>query len=380
MRPKWLIVVALIAAATIFVVWANKRMTEQDTGLEMCVSGSGPVSIPDDLRQRELVWCTNANVPLKIEWGGEGYDLFQLIGVPESVRPFSWSVGRRPIRDEWNVASVGIGSGAGVGHDRYWTEDLGGFINPRVSADWSFIVSTRQVGGSQDVVRITTRDGGMQVVSFHHSIDRWPSISRDGRKVLFHSFRDVNPAGDLYLAVQREFPDGEWETHRLTDNATQEYILPMMDSDASHCIAVERKIGDEVGRIILWSIVDWKLENPLYLTADPGQVKHPSLSANAEKCCWQEMVKGKWSVIVWDASTQARNVIGPSVPPYAGYGWVQPAISPDGRFVTFVDDLKEAGADRIGIYDLRDGSVIYLQGCGGNIMFPSLTDKLEYAS
>ncbi len=374
---KWLVVVIVVSVAAFF-IWAYIHATRQEQDLQVDTADSGAADISSGLQNRILVWTTNANVPLRLVWSDTGYDLLDLAGVPESVSPFNLGVGREPVRDEWNIAYLQFESGQEPGDVEYLTEDDGSYLHSRPSASGDYIVATMIEGESQDIAKISLTGRDIEIVAFSHSIDRWPSIGGNADTILFHSFRDGNPGGDLYLSVQENPTDGEWVTYRLTDNPDVEYVWPMMSADVFGCVAVERVIGEEKGKVILWDIDNRGLVNPGYPVLESTKVKHPSLSQNAKIFSWQELLDGIWSVVIWEIDDSIRTVIGPiSDPPHPGHGWVQPTISPDGKYVTFVDDYIEAGVDRIGIYNLETDEFIYLEGCGGNVMFPSLTNQRE---
>jgi hypothetical protein len=285
-------------------------------------------------------------------------------------------VGREPIREEWNVAWIPLNSGAELPPAHYLTENQGVFLHPVPSADGRYVVATRQEGTSQEVVRISLSDGEMQPVSFSHSLDRWPSSSRDGTRVLFHSYRDGNPGGDLYLAVAEEAAPRGWRTIRLTNAPEVEYIWPSLAADIAACAAVERKVGERQGRIVYWPISEETFGEPVHLTDEAAEVKFPTLSASGDLCCWQARSEGAWAVFLWGKSEGVRALDPPGVALDALYGLVQPTLTPDGRFVTFVEDHEAVGADRIGIYDLENGRCLFLAGCEGAVMFPSLTDPI----
>ena len=103
-------------------------------------------------------------------------------------------------------------------------------------------------------------------------------------------------------------------------------------------------------------------------------MKFPSVSRDATWYCWNEERDEQWVIqlYAWNLPQHSERTLEIDHP---GYGWVQPFISPDGRFVVFIDDNIGPGTDRIGIYDLDLDEVLYIEGCGGNVMFPSISDQ-----
>lgn len=373
MLKKILITLIVLLILLGLFIWMTGRVTVQDMSMGLAVSNSQP--IPLDLEGRRLVWGSNANVPIELEWGGEGHNLLGLMGIPENLQPLEINIGRTPIRDEWNIATIVIGSPGKSLEPTFLTENIGSFLNMRQSASGEIIVATHHVGESQDVIILDISSNEIEKVSSTPSLDRWPSVSADGNKIIFHSYRGGNPGGDLFLA-ERADANPYWEVFRLTDDPSVEYILPYIDPNGNLCVAVERNLGMEDGFVTLWELDGHQLFNRTHPFYESALVKHPTMSENAEILCWEKMVGDCYYIYTW-TEDDGELLIGPADdPPHSGWGWVQPSISPDGNFISFIDAYKGYGEDRIGIYELETGSVTYFEGCGGNIMFPSLSNPL----
>jgi hypothetical protein len=378
-------VFALVALLAVlgFLLFAWGRLTHQDEGLvpaEIRVSSADSTVAPEfsggpgtGLEGRLLVWYTIANVPLEITVGGEGSGLLKILGVPRFLRPRDIPIGRKPIRDEWNIATLRLGSGL-RGQVRYLTESNGTWTQANPTADGRWVFATRTENGSEDIGRINVETGVLEPIAFSYSLDRMPSASRDGSRVLFHSFRDHNAGGDLYLATQGSTDTGEWIVTRLTDAPTAEYAWPRMAADGGACIAVERAIGSKNGRVVFWRMNDDRLLEPRYLTEEIGPVKFPSLDSSGSLACWQMRQGSRQTLVLWSDFEGIRQL---EIPPSEGdapFDLVQPSITPDGRFVTFIEDHLEPGADKIGIYDIENQAVVYFTGCDGNVMYPTMSD------
>jgi hypothetical protein len=214
-------------------------------------------------------------------------------------------------------------------------------------------------------------------VAFSRSLDRWPSCNRDGSRILFHSYRDGNPGGDLYLAVEDEnAPDG-WDIVRLTDSPDIEYVWPRIAADGAACVAVERNVGEDAGRLVLWRMYGNSLGESEYLTDYPDDARFPSLNAAGDIVCWEGISDIGYRLFLRDAGTGSRMIDNPDLRKIQNANLVQPTISPDGRFVSFVIDREEYHEDSICIYDIERDSCIFFQGCDGSVMFPALSGPVE---
>ncbi len=382
LRPAVIVILVFVA---LFVFWAYGRLTAMDRIMSLSnsvlieSSDSAPDFIADSLHAldgRMLVWSTNANVPLKLAARGEAHGVLELLGVPEFLRQSDLQVGREPARSEWNIASIRIETGKGSENTRFYTLGEGTFVHPAPTPDGAWIFATRHIDAQEDIVGVQVSTGDLDVVGFSHSKDRWPSCSGDGSHVCFHSYRDGNPGGDLYLiAEDADQPDG-WRVIRLTDNPDVECVWPFMAGDMNACVAVERQVGSESGRVVYWSLEDESLGESIYLTEPDRDVKLPSLNASGTLCCWQEQVGGQYEVFLWSASEGARMLeIGLSRD-IACYGLVHPRLSPDGRFIVYIEDYREPEDDRFGIFDIELGVCHYFDGCEGNLLYPALTDRI----
>ncbi len=371
MVKKILITLLVLLILLGLFIWMTGRVTVQDMSMGFAVSNSLP--IPLDLEGRRLVWGSNANVPIELEWDGEGHNLLGLMGIPENLQPIEFNIGRTPIRDEWNIASMVIGESAGP---EFLTENNGSFLNMRQSATGENIVATHHVGESEDIIILEGEISNVVEISPTQSLDRWPSVSADGNKIIFHSYRGGNPGGDLFLA-ERPDANSYWEIFRMTDVPDVEYILPFIDPGGKYCVAVERDIGHEDGYVTLWELDEHRFLDQRHVNFEPELIKHPTMSENSEIISWEKMVGDCYYICTW-TEDDGEQVIGPADDPtHTGWGWVQPSISPDGNFISFADAYKGYGEDRIGIYELETGIVTYFEGCGGNIMFPSLSDPMN---
>jgi hypothetical protein len=372
MIKKVLIVIVILIVLVLFGFWAKKQLLSQDLGIQWISSDDTESVIPDELLGRRLAWVSNANVPLKIEWGGEGYDLLGLLGIPEKFQPFHYAIGRTPIRDEWNAVQFTINGEGDMSEPNFLTEDIGIFLNLKQVTPGGPMVATHQVGDDQDIVIIY--QGGINAVmtvSESPSLDRWPSVNNLENEIVFQSYRDGNPGGDLYFA---ESPSAfHWDTYRLTDNPNVEYILPMIDPEGNLVVAIERELMAEDGRVILWEIDNRQLTNGRYLTMQSERISQPSISENGEVVCWEKRVDDRFYVCVW-TNENGERVLGPQVAESTlDHGWEQPSVSPDGLFVTFIDSVTSPGEYRLAIYNLETDEIIWFEGCGGYFMFPCIS-------
>jgi len=367
MRAKYFLLLAILAAIAIFVAWAWSRLSRQDTGLESIGLSDVSPEIMGNLEGRTLVFVTQANVPLEISIADEGYGVLELLGVPESARQNDVTVARQPSREEWNIALVNLDD-ISVTIPRFLTSNEGVFLHTTISADGSYIFATRYQGESEDVVRIPSGCGEMEAVAFSHSKDRWPSCSQDGSHVVFHSFRDENPAGDLYMAIE----DDGWHVVRLTDDPEVQYVWPFLSPNANACIAVERDIGQAAGRISFWGIDDENFQEKVYFT-EIEDVRFPSLDADAELACWQGFDGSAWQIYLKREGQEPALIdLNPSLDSPCN-GFVQPSLSADGTLLLFVEDYRDAGLDRIVIYSIESGETVYFDGCGGTFLAPSIS-------
>lgn len=324
-----------------------------------------------DLEGRTLVWSTTANVPIAVQVGGEGYGLLQIMGVPRMLRPWDLKIGRNPVRDEFNVAVMRL-TADGSGGVRFLTENYGNWLHIKISEDGGYVVATREDENSQNIGRFDLSTGEMEPVAFSHAYDRWPGCTSDGSIVLFHSFRDGNPAGDLYLAVDEG--DENWRIVRLTDSADREYVWPGISSDGSTIVAVERNLGADAGRIIKWPLEIEVVGDPVYVTEEMGDYRFPSLNGDGSFVCRQSKSGEVWRLWLKKEGEEVRMIVPPDSEGYEWLDMVQPSITADGRYIVFIEDHQEYGEDRIGIYDVLDEKYMFLEGCEGSVMMPSLSD------
>ncbi len=374
-RKAWITFVVLILLVA-FVVWAWGRITSRDRDLQPTRNHGIDDESLLSLNGRVLVWSTAANVPLEVNLRGQGYGFLQLMGVPKRFRPFDLRIGREPVRDEWNVAMLELDFRRSHRNVEYLTENDGTYVHTNISADGRYIVATREEGSTQNLVRINPADGSKEAVSFSHSRDRWPSSSRDGSRILFHSYRDGNQGGDLYLAIEDRNAEGGWRTVRLTDAPEFSHVWPRMSADGIACVAVERRAGEEAGRVVLWSLQDETLRNPMHLTNENDGAMFPSLSADGGLCCWQGRSEAGSRLFLWSEEFGTREIAPPDGEGTDAVDFVQPTLSADGGFITFVEDHREVGADRIGVYDVNDDAHLFFSGCDGSVMFPALSDRM----
>lgn len=374
---------ALVLAAAL--VWAGAaKITREDTSMRIALTvvpqeGTSPKDTDDSLRNLEnrcLVWCTRANVPLVLSSGKEGRDLLELLGVPRPLRFWDIRISREPATDEWNIAAMSIRAG-GCSRVRFLTASDGSWLHSNISANGVYAFGTRNTRDSQDIFRFHLRSRTRDEVAPSHSLDRMPSASSDGSVVLFHSFRGTNPGGDLYLAEKTE---QGWNVSQLTHEPAFEYAWPRIAAGGTACIAVERPVGQQTGKVVMWNIESKQLIHKNYLTSDMSHVKFPTLDENGGTACWQAWLDSRWRIVIWDRQNGARAADIPSSEEPATYNVVQPALSPDGLFVSFVEDHQQTGADLIGIYDIQRRIVHYLSGCGGTFMFPSLSNATASTS
>lgn len=380
MSKKVLIIFVLLVLIVLFGYWVRQRLTTQDISFRIVESGEVKEDILRELEGRRLVWNSSANVPLKIEFGGRGHDVWDIIGVPEQWRPFSFKIGRNPIRNEANVTEIVFGENGEMSEPVFLTENNVYFFNQKQVTPDGPIVATHSTDRDEDVVIIRPGMNNFEIVSETMSLDRWPSINRDGNLIVFHSYRDRNPGGDLYLAELNEVT-GEWDPYRLTDNPDVEFQLPMIDPSGKYAVAVERDILIQDGRavleyglIILWELENRELKNPRYITSVPYKIISPSISENGEVIVWADVDSDIQLVRIWTEEDGER-VLGPDGNEmFQGQEWYLPSVSPDGRFITFIESALRPGDYYISIYDLESGEILHLEGCGNHYGFPSLSE------
>jgi hypothetical protein len=371
---KKVLIVSIIMVVLVFTgFWIKHRLTIQDIRMHWSQSVEGSGLMPPELFGRRLTFVSNANVPLRVEQGQRGIDLLGLLGIPERYRPFHIYIGRTPERDEWNGVVFEMNSIEKIPEPEFLTENNGNFLNLKQVTAYGPIVATHQVGNDQDIV-ILHGNNRVETISPSPSLDRWPSIERMGN-ILFQSYRDGNPGGDLYLAESND--SNGWDTYRLTDNPNVEYILPMMDPEGKYVVAIERELMVENGRVILWELDGRELTNPRYLTDQPERINQTSISENAGVICWEKLVDGVYYVCVWTEQDGVSVLGPPDTEQLQGKGWAQPSVSPDGVYVTFVDSVSNQGSYQIGIYNLNTDEITRFEGCGGYFMFPSLSGPLN---
>jgi len=376
MNTRWgyLIGIIIVVVIVILLVMAYRSGMNGTSGIGL---GSGTIESgpdrPENLNGRMVVWSTDANVPIEIS-GDNDEGVLDSAGVPDSAIPFDIHFGRNRVRDEWNIAAYQFSMGSRMDTLAYLTENSGNYTHPDPGG--AYVVATVTRDGSQDIAKISIESGEVEIIAYSHSIDRWPSTTFDGSTVIFHSFRDQNPAGDLYLAHEPSTEGFEWEVTRLTDSGEYEYIWPEISESGTFVVAIERLIGEESGRVIRWELVDDQLTNAEYCYEEPRDVQFPTVCDRGWLVSWQENVDGLWKIALVNLVTGTFEYLGPDEN-YDGPGWIQPGIAPDGKFVVFVADTEEYGDDRIGIFDLTERNVVYLPDPEGTVMFPAMTGREE---
>jgi len=376
MNTRWgyltAIIIVIVIVILVVMAYRSGLNGNSDSGVSIMNIETGP-DRPDLLNGRMVVWSTDANVPAEISMDENENDP-DSAGTGDGAFPFDLHIGRDRVRDEWNVAAYQFGLGSRMDTLAYLTENSGTYTHPDPGG--AYVVATVTRDGSQDIARISIETGEVEVIAYSHSIDRWPSITADGSNVIFHSFRDQNPAGDLYLAHAPSAEGFEWDIIRLTDSSEYEYIWPEISDSGTFVVAVERRIGEELGRVIRWELVDNQLTSPEYCYEESREVQFPTVCDKGWLVSWQENVDGMWKIALLNLVTDSLEYLGPDEN-YPGSGWIQPGIAPDGKFVVFVADTEEYGDDRIGIFDLTERNVIYLPDPEGTVMFPAITGQEE---
>jgi len=376
MNTRWgyltAIIIVIVIVILVVMAYRSGLNGNSDSGVSIMNIETGP-DRPDLLNGRMVVWSTDANVPAEISMDENENDP-DSAGTGDGAFPFDLNIGRDRVRDEWNVAAYQFGLGSRMDTLAYLTENSGTYTHPDPGG--AYVVATVTRDGSQDIARISIETGEVEVIAYSHSIDRWPSITADGSNVIFHSFRDQNPAGDLYLAHEPSAEGFEWDIIRLTDSSEYEYIWPEISDSGTFVVAFERRIGEESGRVIRWELVDDQLTNAEYCYEEPRDVQFPTVCDRGWLVSWQENVDGLWKIALVNLVTGTFEYLGPDEN-YDGPGWIQPGIAPDGKFVVFVADTEEYGDDRIGIFDLTERNVVYLPDPEGTVMFPAMTGREE---
>jgi len=370
-----------VVVVVLLVVWIYSRLIEQEMDVEISNEAGVSDEMFENLEGRTLIWTTNANVPLQIEWGGEGYSVLQMLGVPEEFRPGDISIGRRPVREEFNIAMIVIGGPGEISDVEYLTENDGSWHKPQISAFADYVVATKFEDEKQSVVRFDLGNGTSETVAQSHSITRWPSITEDGRKIMFHSFRDGTTYGSIFLATMDQAAN-DWQVEKVPTREGYEFNWPMIDASGIYFLTQSQNMETGLTLITLghstsetdeYGIAGSNFRLGIPFNIYNTEVKFPSVSRDAVWCCWNEYRDDQWIIYMlsWNQPRINERKLGKNHP---GHGWVQPYISPDGRFVVFIDDNIGPGTDRIGIFDLDLDEVLYIEGCGGNVMFPSISD------
>ena len=278
MAKRLIVIIFILGAIAWLFVWAHKRLTNQDQSLSVTEIRSGSAKSPAPaLKDVSLTWCTTANVPLSVTYGGKGYGLLQVLGVPESVQADGHQ--HQPRADSRRLECRGHANqlrrrrnGSSLYGSRRNLAALQS--HSRRSIHRRHEKYRRQAGRA----RIDVVDKSIEYVAESRSLERMPSISRDGASVVFHSFRDGEPGGDLYLATLNP-ATSDWDVKRLTQSPGVEYVWPEMDTNENAVIAIERPLGQQVGKVILWKMEGGELSSPQYLTDDLTDVRFPSLNA-----------------------------------------------------------------------------------------------------
>ena len=82
--------------------------------------------------------------------------------------------------------------------------------------------------------------------------------------------------------------------------------------------------------------------------------------------------------IVEPEASETRTIVSPSgFNEFLNEDWIQPSISPDGRYICFVVDTGNHGENGIGIYDRKTKMIHSIKGCEGQFMFPAISDKVD---
>lgn len=389
MSRFWLIIFAIIIilAAALLLVWLKISSVETGISYLGCWSMDG-TDADEEMRDesiealsgRRMVFSTNANVPRVIGKITEGKNILDVLGVPESVQPGGITIGIVPSRDEWNIAYTEFGDNGVPQRVNYVTCGMGTFINDVISANGWYIAATNFTENKQHVIRVDISENVINPVAYSNFNDRWPGISTNGSRVLFHSFRDGNPGGDLYLAEHNPDLTGGWYVTRLTNDSVKEYVWPRMSADGRYVAVFEKdtSAGFEFGRLAVYGLENWELTFITYLTEETDSAMFPSLSGDGALICWQQQDESRqWRVMVHDMMSGESRML---VPGYqvleSDVQWKYPAITPDGKFVTFVETNSASPGGKLGIYDMESEVVHRYGGCDGNFMFPSLSDRM----
>lgn len=203
------------------------------------------------------------------------------------------------------------------------------------------------------------------------SVERDPSLAADGRWLVFASDRGTPGAFDLFgydLEQRVRVPLGAVNTAAAEED-------PALAADGRH-LAFVRRVG-ALRRVRLARGMP-----PDSLVATPGldgpagsSDSAPAPDSTARRIAFVTDRAGSSDVLVWDRDSAAvlalPDLAGPSEE-------VDPAITPDGRYVAFASDRGGAGF-RILLYDLAARSFVALPGLAadGEDRAPSLGRDLE---
>ena len=186
-----------------------------------------------------------------------------------------------------------------------------------------------------------------------------PAISPDGRRIAFLSERSLFSI-DLFVA---DAATGK-VLHKLTNTATDAHYSSLQFIYSAGAWDAESK------RIAIATVTAGRPALAIF-NADTGdkereirvdtvdEVFNPTWSPDGGSICFTGMARGLTDLFIVDLSSGAVRPL--TNDPYAD---VQPAWSPDGRFIAFATDrftsrldVLEMGAYRIGLVDLATGAI-----------------------
>jgi hypothetical protein len=368
-------VILLVVCGGIYAAW--KHVTKLDTSVTIEVAWPpGAEGDWEALEGRVLAFSSNANVPKTIG-KSTGNRLTLIFGLPEYIKTHNkYSIGIKPSREGVNLASIKL-TREHIYNVEFHTLDNGSFQNLKISPDGRTIAATNFFANNdQQIVLLDRLSGTIQTEFPPTRIYRWPSLTSDGNKILFHTFLGNNTYGDLFLGT-RDGKEAEWKLLRLTDEPNTIYNWPQISGGGNYLVSnVIYQDKEETG-VGLFKLNDVNIELVKWFPANWGYF--PAITEDGSSISWMDVVDDDSVVKLaelkddeWVVSEiSASNFDLPD-----GTGINFAALSHDGRFITFIIiNAYTIGNTTIGIYDLEEEIMYTVIGCDGVFTFPVLSNQ-----
>lgn len=234
-------------------------------------------------------------------------------------------------RDLWMVRLDGSGAA------RRLTTDDEHDVEPAWSADGRFVYFSSLRGGAHALWRIPSAGGAPQRLTLGTGPERHPSLSRDGKRMVYSTF-----SGYLELVLH------DLRTRRESRLAGLGAMSPSWTPDGHNLVFASARIG---GRFDLW-IQPLQAERaagpPRRLTDQPGSVAHPTVSPDGRWVAYYRVAAGQRDI--WTVPVAGGPAIRFTDDPAAD---IHPAWSPHGNEIAFASE--RGGASRIWIAPVKDG-------------------------